>query len=124
MAAVRHSECRDAHPPHRCDVTMTVDKDGCHLPVPAEFAVTAGQAALAQAASIAHIDSLTCENVALYGRVAVGPRARRADLESTQHSAVAGLSPELWPPGNHPLRVCGLRALRFGEFGELFTRHV
>ena len=36
----------------RYDVTITVDRDGGHLPDPAEFAVAAGQAASARAASI------------------------------------------------------------------------
>jgi hypothetical protein len=40
-------------PPRRYDATITVDRDGGHLPNPAEFAVTAGQAASARAASIA-----------------------------------------------------------------------
>ena len=39
-------------PPRRYDVTITVDRDGGHLPDPAEFAVAAGQAASARAASI------------------------------------------------------------------------
>ena len=39
-------------PPSRYDVTITVDTDGGQLPDPAEFAVAAGQAALARAASI------------------------------------------------------------------------
>ena len=36
-------------PPHRYDVTITVDGDGGHPPNPAEFAVTAQQAAAATA---------------------------------------------------------------------------
>ncbi len=39
-------------PPRRYDVTITVDRDGGHLPNPAEFAVAAEQAASATAASI------------------------------------------------------------------------
>ena len=39
-------------PPHRYDVTVTVDGDGGHLPNPAEFAVTAQQAAAARGAAI------------------------------------------------------------------------
>jgi hypothetical protein len=39
-------------PPRRYDVTITVDRDGGHLPNPAEFAVAAEQAASARAASI------------------------------------------------------------------------
>jgi hypothetical protein len=39
-------------PPRRYDVTITVDRDGGHRPDPAEFAVAAGQAASARAASI------------------------------------------------------------------------
>jgi len=38
--------------PRRYDVTITVDRDGDHLPRPAEFAVAAEQAASARAASI------------------------------------------------------------------------
>jgi hypothetical protein len=39
-------------PPRRYDVTITLDRDGGHLPNPAEFAVAAEQAASAKAASI------------------------------------------------------------------------
>ncbi len=39
-------------PPRTYDITITVDRDGGHLPNPAEFAVAAGQAASARAASI------------------------------------------------------------------------
>jgi hypothetical protein len=39
-------------PPGRYDVAITVDRDGGHLPNPAEFAVAAQQAASARAASI------------------------------------------------------------------------
>jgi hypothetical protein len=39
-------------PPRRYDVTITVDRDGGHRPDPAGFAVAAGQAASARAASI------------------------------------------------------------------------
>ena len=39
-------------PPHRCDVTITVDQGGGHHPNPSEFAVAAQQAASARAASI------------------------------------------------------------------------
>lgn len=39
--------------PRRYDVTITVDRDGGHLPNPAAFAVAAGQAAPAKAASMA-----------------------------------------------------------------------
>jgi hypothetical protein len=39
-------------PPRRYDVTITVDRDGGHLLDPAAFAVAAGQAASARAASI------------------------------------------------------------------------
>lgn len=50
-------------PPRRCGVTITVDRDrdGGHLPNPAEFAVAADQAASARAASIvnAHAASQT-----------------------------------------------------------------
>jgi len=45
-------------PPHRYDVTITVDRDGGHLPNPAEFAVTAQQAASGRAASV--ISAHTC----------------------------------------------------------------
>ena len=38
--------------PRRYDVTITVDRDGGDHPDPAEFAVAAGQAASARAASI------------------------------------------------------------------------
>ena len=38
--------------PRRYDVTITVDRDGGHLPNPAAFAVAAGQAAPAKAASM------------------------------------------------------------------------
>jgi hypothetical protein len=38
--------------PRRYDVTITVDRDGGSSPNPAEFAVAAGQAASARAASI------------------------------------------------------------------------
>jgi len=38
--------------PRRYDVTITVDRDGGHLPNPAGFAVAAGQAASARMASI------------------------------------------------------------------------
>lgn len=38
--------------PRRYDVTVTVDRDGGDRPDPAEFAVAAGQAASARAASI------------------------------------------------------------------------
>jgi hypothetical protein len=48
-------------PPHRYDVTVTVDRDGSHPPNPAEFAVAAERAASARAASIvsAHTASQT-----------------------------------------------------------------
>jgi hypothetical protein len=39
-------------PPRRYDVTVAVDRDGGHLPSPAEFAVAAQQAASARAANI------------------------------------------------------------------------
>jgi hypothetical protein len=39
-------------PPRRYDITITVDRDGGHLPDPAGFAAAAGQAASARAASI------------------------------------------------------------------------
>ena len=39
-------------PPRHYDVTITLDRDGGHLPNPAEFAVTADRAASARAASI------------------------------------------------------------------------
>ena len=39
-------------PPRPYDVTITVDRDGGHLPNPAEFAMAAEQAASARAASI------------------------------------------------------------------------
>ena len=39
-------------PPRRYDVSITVDRDGGHLPDPAQFAVVAAQAAAARAASI------------------------------------------------------------------------
>lgn len=39
-------------PLRRYDVTIIVDRDGGHLPNPAEFAVAPGQAASARAASI------------------------------------------------------------------------
>jgi hypothetical protein len=39
-------------PPRRYDVTITVDRDGGHLSDSAEFAMAAGQAASARAASI------------------------------------------------------------------------
>ena len=39
-------------PSHRYNVTITVDRDGGHLPNPAEFAMAAEQAASARAASI------------------------------------------------------------------------
>ncbi len=39
-------------PPRRYDITITVDRDGSHLPNPAEFAVAAEQAASARAAGI------------------------------------------------------------------------
>jgi len=39
-------------PPRSYDVAITVDRDGGHLPDPAEFAVAAEQAASARAASI------------------------------------------------------------------------
>jgi hypothetical protein len=39
-------------PPRRYDVTITLDRDGGHLPNPAEFAVAAERAASARAASI------------------------------------------------------------------------
>jgi hypothetical protein len=39
-------------PPRRFDVTITVDRDGDHLPSPAEFAMVAEQAASARVASI------------------------------------------------------------------------
>ena len=39
-------------PPRRYDITITVDRDGGHLPGPAEFAVTAQQAASARGAAI------------------------------------------------------------------------
>ena len=39
-------------PLRRYDVTIIVDRDGGHLPNPAEFAVAAGQAASVRAASI------------------------------------------------------------------------
>jgi hypothetical protein len=39
-------------PPRRYDVTITVDRDGGHLPDPAEFAAAAEQAASARSASI------------------------------------------------------------------------
>lgn len=39
-------------PPHRYDVTITVDQDSGHHPNPAEFAMAAQQAASARAASI------------------------------------------------------------------------
>ena len=39
-------------PPRTYDITITVDRDDGHLPNPAEFAVAAGQAASARAASI------------------------------------------------------------------------
>jgi hypothetical protein len=40
-------------PPRQYDVTITLDRDGGHLPNPAEFAVAAERAASARAASIA-----------------------------------------------------------------------
>ena len=42
-------------PPHRYDITITADRDGGHLPNPAEFAVTAQQAASARGAAIASV---------------------------------------------------------------------
>ncbi len=63
-------------PPHRYGVTVTVDKDGDHLPSPAEFAVAAEQAASARAASIvsAHMASQIVSIVAV---LAAGqPRGR------------------------------------------------
>ena len=39
-------------PPRRHDVTITLDRDGDHLPNPAEFAVAAGRAASARVAGI------------------------------------------------------------------------
>ncbi len=39
-------------PPRRYDITITVDRDGGHLPNPAEFAVTAQQAASARGVAI------------------------------------------------------------------------
>ena len=39
-------------PPRRYDITITVDRDGGHFPNPAEFAVSARQAASSRAASI------------------------------------------------------------------------
>jgi hypothetical protein len=39
-------------PPSRYDVTITVDRDGGHLPNPAEFTMAAGLAATSRSASI------------------------------------------------------------------------
>jgi hypothetical protein len=39
-------------PPNRYNVTVTVDRDGCNLTSPAEFAMAAEQVASARAASI------------------------------------------------------------------------
>jgi hypothetical protein len=44
-------------PPRCYDITITVDRDGGHLPDPAEFTVTAQQAASARDAAIVSEDT-------------------------------------------------------------------
>jgi hypothetical protein len=55
-------------PPRRYDVTVTVNSDSGHRPIPAEFAVAAQQAASARAASIvtAHMASQIISVVTVY----------------------------------------------------------
>ena len=48
----RWPRCLSVQHPDRYDVTVTVARDGGHLPDPAEFAVAAGQAASSRAASV------------------------------------------------------------------------
>ena len=48
-------------PPTRCDVTVTVDREGGCLPDPVEFAAAAGQAASSRAASV--VSAHTAEQI-------------------------------------------------------------
>jgi hypothetical protein len=78
-------------PPRRYDVTITVDRGGGHPPNPAEFAVAAGQAASARAASIvsAHTASQTISIVTVLA----------ADQSAAVAVALAVVSDAL----NHPV---------------------
>ena len=87
--------------PRRCDVTITVDRDGGDHPNPAEFAVAAEQAASARAASIvsAHMASqivsvvtvLAADQLAAVAvALAVVADALKPPVASSQRHATAG----------------------------------
>jgi hypothetical protein len=58
--------------PSRYDVTVTIARDGGHLPGPAEFALAAGQAALSRNASV--VTAHTAEQIISVVTVAMADR--------------------------------------------------
>jgi hypothetical protein len=69
-------------PPRRYDVTITLDRDGGHLPNPAEFAVAAGQAASARAASIVTVPA--ADQPAAVALTVVSDALKRPVVSSTR----------------------------------------
>jgi hypothetical protein len=83
-------------PPRRFDVTIIVDKDGGHLPNPAEFAVTIQQAASARGAAImsAHTAGPIISVVTIHA----------SERSAAVAAALAVVSEALRPPVASPAR--------------------
>lgn len=78
-------------PPRRYGVTITVDRDGDHLPNPAEFAIAAEQAAAARGAS-GVISAHTADQIISVVTVVAASRAAATAI------ALAVVSDALSPP--------------------------
>lgn len=83
-------------PSTRCDVTVTVDREGGYLPDPAEFAVAAEQAASNRAASV--VSAHTAEQIISVVTV------QTADRSAAVAVALAVVSEALRRPAASPSR--------------------
>ena len=88
-------------PPRRYDVTITVDRDGGRHPNPAEFAVAAGQAASARAASIVSAHTA--------GQIISVVTVQAADQPAAVAVALAVVSEALSCPVASPARLTSMR---------------
>ena len=83
-------------PPRRYDITITVDRDGGHLPNPAEFAVTAQQAASARGAAIVSAHTA--------GQIICAVTIHAVDRSAAVAAALAVVSEALRRPVASPAR--------------------
>jgi hypothetical protein len=84
-------------PPRRYGVTITLDRDGDHLPNPAEFAMAAEQAASARAASIVSAHTA--------GQIVSIVTVLAADQPAAMAVALAVVSEALGRPSASPSRL-------------------